>query len=282
MSRVRVATSLHRVLLLAPLAVLLLATAIAHAAKPDRTSAWRDDRDIRIDGFDGDWHGLTTPAKGARIATGFVNDDEWLYVCVQAKDRTARDQIVGQGLVVWIDRDGGKKRTFGIRFPLGRSGGFAGQPPRDRIPEAPPDPGRGGPPPDRLVSQDEFGVLGPGKDDEVRLSTRHAGGIEARVAIHEGTLVYELKVPLKQSGDHPYAIGVEPGAVLRVEMVTPEYRGPMRQGRGPSGGAGGTIGGGGGGWGGGIRGAYPVGADPRVLNPLKLTTSVQLASGPPR
>jgi hypothetical protein len=265
-------------LLVVPLSALLLVTMVAAAAKPERASAWRD-REITVDGFDEDWQGLTAPAKGVKIAVGFVNDADWLYICVLARDTLTRDQITGNGLIIWLDPDSGKKKTFGIRFPVGAPENFAGPPPRGRVQ---PVPGDQTPPParpsDRLVAQDEVTILGPGKNEEHTVPIEHSGGIAARLATHMGALVYELRVPLKRA-EHAYAVGVEPGAVLRVEMQTPEYSGPYRGPRG-RGGLGGTIVIGGG-RGGGIYGGYGGGAvDARALKPLDTTMIVQLAAGP--
>jgi hypothetical protein len=262
---------LARLLLVAPFIALLAATVGVAAGKPERASAWRD-HDIKIDGFDDDWQGLTAPAKGARIAVGFVNDGEWLYVCVQARDTITRDQIHGNGLIIWFDPDGGKKKTFCVRFPVAPPDTFSGPPPRDR---AQPVPGDQAPPPSQLGGQDEVTILGPGKDEEHTVAIDHSGGIAARVALHMGALVFELKVPLNRE-EHPYAVGVTPGAVLRVEMQTAEYRGPFRALRG-RGGMGGTIVIGGG-RGGGIYGGYGNTLDPRALKPMDTTMTVQLAS----
>ena len=261
-----------RLLLVAPFSALLVATVGIAAAKPERASAWRD-HDIKIDGFDDDWQGLTAPAKGARLAGGFVNDGDWIYVCVQARDPLTRDQISGNGLIVWFDPDGGRKRTFGVRFPVAFPDNFAGPPPRDRVQ---PIPGDQASPPRQLGGQDEVTILGPDKNDEHTVQIAHSGGIEARLALHMGALVYELKVPLNRA-EHPFAVGATPGSVVRVELQTPEYRGPYRAPRGQGGMAGGAVAIGGG-RGGGIRGAYGGGFDARALKPLDSTMTVQLAS----
>jgi hypothetical protein len=149
------------------------------------------------------------------------------------------------------------------RGPVPNSGEGAQAPPSER--EAPPVPG-----------QDVIGVLGPGKNDAQLVPIDEAGGIEARVGVHEDLMVYELKVPLKRSAEHPYAPNIEPGQTVRLEIETA----PLRGGMAPTGpyGMGGVIipvRPWGAGWG------MTVGGGRRVATkPIDVTMNVHLARGP--
>jgi hypothetical protein len=155
-----------------------------------------------------------------------------------------------------------------------------------RSPEPVPDrvddqPGAGGGV-EQIGGQDELEILANGKDEGRRMRVEQAGGIAARMALRGGVLVYELKVPLVGSDEHPNAAGVEPGQAVRIEIETPEYRGPMLVPRPGGGTIGVTVG-----WrrgvGAGVYGGYPVANDARLLmKPLNVKTTVQLASGPPQ
>jgi hypothetical protein len=103
-------------------------------------------------------------------------------------------------------------------------------------------------------------------------------GIEVAITRSMATLTYELKVPLHQDADHPYAIGAEPGSEIALGLESPEpERGTFHRpsGRRPEGE--GPPGGGmrppeGGGWGGGRGG----GSGPRQA--LELWATVELAT----
>jgi hypothetical protein len=76
-------------------------------------------------------------------------------------------------------------------------------------------------------------------------------GVDVAIRNEQGTLQYELKVPLARGADHPYAIDAQPGKSIGVGLETGKM--PQRSfGSGRGGGFGG--GGGGGGMGGGGRG----------------------------
>ncbi len=98
----------------------------------------------------------------------------------------------------------------------------------------------------------EMEILGPGKDDRVRMPATGAQGIKAQLAHSSNeNLVYELRVPLKSGTDQPYAIGSDTGKAIGIGFEVAETdRGSMQRGAGgeegrPRGGRGGGGGGGG-------------------------------------
>ena len=82
-------------------------------------STWKD-RDITLDGKGGDWQGAKYYFEEFAVSVGLINDTRHLYVSMMTENPLIRAQIMRQGLTVWIDPKGGKSKTFGIRFPLGR------------------------------------------------------------------------------------------------------------------------------------------------------------------
>ncbi len=257
--------------------LLALLASAALAAATERASTWRE-HEIRIDGQDDDWRGLTMPVKGYKFSLGIVNDGEFLYLCLPTKDSGTRAQITRLGLVVWLDKAGGKRENFGIHFPvaLGRAAkATAPQPPgaeeghdRQEGPERPPP----GPP---VV----VGILGRGGRDAKIVPLDQAGGIEAQLGIHDDLLVYELRVPLTRTDDHPFAPDLSPGDSLRLTIETASYRGPVAPLGVPGGGL--IVGEGGGGVGVGI-GVGGGGGLHGFQNPLRLQMNVRLATGPSR
>jgi len=254
------------------LLVLAVCGAVLYARVLERASTWRD-RDVRVDGSDDDWRGEELPVKGERFSLGVMNDGEWLYLCLPTKDVGTRTTISTMGIVVWLNREGGKKQTFGIHFPVPNPPGARGvrRPPAQAGGE-----GQGREAPregeyQQVAGQDEIGILGPGKNDAHLVPVDQAGGIEARVGVHEDLMVYEVRIPLARTPEHPYAPDLHPGDTVRLKIETAPLRG------GPFGP--GSIGGVmvPGGWG---RGGLP--RRPVVVDPIDMTMNVRLASGPPR
>ena len=260
------------------------------------SSVWRD-REIVVDGSDSDWRGATAYVKGSNLALGIRNDNDYLYACVIMMDRQMQMQMMATGFTVWFDPEGGKEKTFGIHFPLGMQG--------QQPPTAPG--GRGNPSgnPEEVQklleqTQRELEIMGPSKKDRERMLLMQAQGISVKIGSTQGFLVYELKVPLRKSTEHPYAIGVDSGHAVGVGFETTEInlekmREQMDGMAGPPGGGGGMPPGGGGmggppGGGGGMppggggMGGPPGGGRPGMGSPggeqpqgLKLWTRVQLA-----
>jgi hypothetical protein len=239
-------------------AIALLVPAILGASgkKQRIDSHWRD-HEVVIDGDNGEWPGPLVPVdEHQRIDAAAVNDGQFLYVVLSTSDASLRAQIMGQGLIVWFDPDGGDKKTFGIKYPVGmapgempgRGRGFRrGDSSADGAQRA--QPAAAPEPPNRLE------IIGPKKDDAHSFVADKAPGISVKVGRVEGSLVYELKVPLKHSDEFPYALDAR-AAIVGFGLETPKMERPAGDGRG---GMGGFGGGGGGGGGGGIGGRGGMG-----------------------
>src|SRR6478672_11063239 len=145
------------ILLMAPVALVLA------SKRQVVESHWRD-RDIAIDGDNGEWPGpLVAVEENHPLLTGAMNDGQYLYIVLSTSDTTLRRQIFRQGLIVWFDPSGGDKKHFGLKYPVG-------VPPEERG-------GRGGyrateehgttqrPMPVEPEPTDRLEVYGPQKDD---------------------------------------------------------------------------------------------------------------------
>jgi len=243
---------------------------------------------ITIDGRFEDWWGHLDPFGNDPIAVQFLNDGEFLYVRLTASDAATRMQIMRLGMTIWFDSSGGTKKKLGIRYPVVEQG---------QGPPSEPDGGPGGrrrrggegPPPDESgPPRDRVDILGPGKDDARSLMRDHLPGVDVAIHAEQGTLQYELKVPLAGSGDHPYAIGTAPGKTIGVGVETGKLHMPsFGAGRGGGGGGGGGMGGGGrgrggGGMGGGGRGGGGQRGSERPLPPKPLKPWATVTIGPVR
>lgn len=243
-------------------------------------SKWRD-RDIVIDGKSDDWLNAMMYFEEETISLGLLNDENSLYVCMIVDDPFIRGQIVSQGFTLWFDPKGGKKRIFGIKFPLGiREAEMAPEKMEERRVLAKPI--RGEQDSERLSQalrrqMDELEILGPGRDENLRMPVEKAEGIEVKIEVASGMIVYEIKVPLHLSEESPFAIGAKAGDLIGVRLETPkmdlaQMRRRMGGGRSmPGGGRGGMVGGMG-----GMR--MPGGMRPRMPEPLKIRIKVHLAS----
>ena len=129
--------------------------------------------------------------------------------------------------------------------------------------------------PNSPAAADRVDIIGPGKDDARSLTRDHLRGCRRRDSRSEqGTLQYELKVPLARSARSSYAIDTAPGKTIGVGLETGRWlqqlvrRRPRRRIRrrrvaawvaaamGGRGGGGGGMGGGGRGGGGGGETRY--------------------------
>lgn len=234
-------------------------------------STWKD-RDIVLDGKGGEWLGTKYYFEENAISVGLINDTRYLYVSMMTENPMVQSQIMRQGLTVWLDPKGGKAKTFGIKFPLGRQGA---RQEGEMKPGAVMDEDSREEMMQKLQeSMTELEVLGPDERVLEKMDTEDAKGIDVEVRVAAGSFVYELKVPLTSSEEYPYAIGVKAGDVLGVGFLSPKLEMPR-----PSGMRGGGRMPGGGGMppGGGGMGGFGMG--PMMPKNLKIWAKVQLASG---
>ena len=63
-------------------------------------------------------------------------------------------------------------------------------------------------------------IYGAAESDHERMTLMQTGGIDARFQITNGILVYEMKIPLADNGDHPFAIGTKPGSTIGIGFET--------------------------------------------------------------
>jgi hypothetical protein len=239
-------------------------------------STWKD-RDITLDGKGGDWLGAKYYFEDSAVSVGLINDEQHLYVSMMTENPMIRAQVMRQGLTVWIDPQGGKDKTFGIKYPIGRQGEeleserMDAQKIMDEITR------------EEMMqrlqeSMTELEVLGPDEEVLAKMDIEDAKGIEVKMRNAGGTFVYELKIPLSSSEKFPFAIGVETGDVIGVGFLSSKMQ--MKRPSGMRGG--GRMPGSGGGMppGGGIDGMGGRGGMGRMIpQDLKIWAKVQLASG---
>jgi len=239
-------------------------------------SKWRD-REIKVDGKSDDWLGALYYFENKKVSVGFLNDESYIYICMIAEDRLLRAQVMRQGFTIWFDPDGGKEKIFGIKYPIGIQGrGSQEIPMRMREEEQEREKFRE----TFEGSMAELEILGPGKDEQKRMPVEDAKGINIVLKPSSGILVYEIKVPLFASEQHPYAAGARAGSSIGLGLEIPRMdMSAMRErmGGGRPGGIG-MPGGGRGGMGGGGGMGMRSGRRPQMPKGLKVWITVKLAS----
>jgi H/ACA ribonucleoprotein complex subunit 1 len=263
--------------LLAWIAVFITSISLGAAQKAKLMSEWPK-TPVVIDGKDTEWPMLVSIEKDVHLSIAVKNDDQTLYIALITSDAVTALQTLNEGLIVWMDAEGGTKKRFGFRYPVGRPAGSqggnrgryaSGGGERGGQGQTGEQQGQGGreagyvgPPPDpeaiwnraasdgRLMTAE---LLGPEKDQVRTLMLDASPSIRAKIGHAEGMMVYELAIPLATSPESPDGLGVRPGAIIGIGLETPERKAETSGsgGRGGGGYGGGMGGRGGGGYGGG-------------------------------
>ncbi len=250
---------------------LIMSFVFVSCEKYEIKSQWKD-RDIVVDGRSVDWLDTLTFVEEFNVSLGIANDTDYLYICAVVENPLVRMQVMRQGLTVWFDPKGGRKKTIGISFPLGFQGmreppaEFGEEPDIEKLQRTFP------------MSLNELEILGPDRKEKRRMRKAEAEGIDVALNVSSGKLVYELKIPLIKSSDRPYAVNVQPGSSFGIGIETIPRRDMGQSPRRKTGGMRRPVGGGNPGMGGrGGMGQMPGGGRPGMPRNLKLWLSVSLS-----
>ncbi len=261
----------------------LLALCLTSCTNLQFQSEWKD-KNIRIDGRSDDWVGSLTFVDKQNISLGATNDTDFLYICLAAEDQAVISRILRQGMILWFDPEGGKEKTFGIKYPVGRQRMQPGEGEMMR-PENEADLQKMRRA--MMAISNELEIL---QDSRVpiRTSIDKLKGIKISLKRSTGLIVYELKVPLQKNPDLPFAIGAEEGSEIGIGIEVPTMAMNMKRAPGGMGGRGGGMGGRGGSMGGGSmsgrggsmggRSSGMTGQRANMQRGLKIWATVQLAS----
>ena len=197
---------------------------------------------IEIDETNLDWNGLDVlidEKTGSRVA--IANDGTDLYLRFATIDAGIQAQVLRYGLIVWFDGKGGKRRSFGVKYPMkpvmgySESGDYGdGDIPAGREPSIPEDrdvgvgkqrQGRRQPdPPDigklfELVPE-ALEIIGPGENMRMLNNLRQArqSGIFVSLERREGELIYEIRVPLREWNGSIYHVQTDKKGVVGIGL----------------------------------------------------------------
>lgn len=269
---------------------LILAVSSAGCGLTTMDSVWRD-REITIDGIDAgaEWENARHYFEDKKITLGMMNDDAFLYLRLSSRDRAMQSRMMMSGLTIWINAKGNKDKKLGIHYPVSR-GGFprgASQRPEDR---GPGERNQGNPQAMLQEALLNIALTPSGSKEESAMTIVDAEkiGILARIAVGNGNMVYEVRVPLTPIGNSPYSISPDAKGTIGIGFETgkltqgqPSRNGGRGGGMGGIGGRGGDIGGMGRRGGGTGRGSGRGGGmRPMGMEPLELWLKVHTAAKP--
>jgi len=204
------------VLLLSTLCLTMLMMACEEEAKIQ--SSWRD-REVRVDGKDHEWQGSPQYYdEDTRSVISILNDENHVFILLSANKPEIQKQILIQGLTLWLEKDGEKKRKIGVHFPVGiprekrmsisrgaaeEVSGTFGEFPKGAqgsIREFP------------KMEQGEIQLLGPREYEQKTMPLAEISkyGIEVKINETKRHLVYELKMPITKTEENHHAF-LHPG-----------------------------------------------------------------------
>jgi len=271
--------------------------AVVQGKSLDLRSAWSP-APVKVDGTAQGWSANFVPVGNPPILVSLENDAEYLFLCVRTSDPKVKSQVALGGLTVWAEVPGTGAGGMGVRFPMrGRKQG--GEPPHRGEGEQPRPWNEGESPkapPLSAINDDstEFELLGPTREDGLAVARGPDEPVQVAIGDDSGVLVYQVRLPLQPSDEHPVAIGTKAGTpvTLILDTTPPKRQGtpdgeeggargesPWGGGQGPGGyGPGGGMGGP---PGGGMRGRHG-GEGPRGegFKSFKINLAVTLASPP--
>jgi hypothetical protein len=87
---------------------------------------------VKIDAQNKEWHSpLPRYDKNTGINFDIANNDSCLFFILRIADESKQQQILQNGLEVWINMKGKKKKTTGITFPLAQTAAKPGDAPQN-------------------------------------------------------------------------------------------------------------------------------------------------------
>jgi hypothetical protein len=233
---------------------------------------------IVVDGKADDWAGHLFVVEGQKVSLGFLNDRDFLYVCLRTDDSAMERQFLKSGLMIWFDPRGGKNKTLGIKYPVGLT-------PKEMRMWRGEERGDAEQAGEFEGSLSDLEIFRQGQSEPESLDIADAEGIEIKASTAGKHFVYELRIPLASPGQDSLGLGAQPGGTIGIGFETgkvelsglPRRPGGMIGGTGgmpPTGGFGGFGGRGGMGRAGRLR---PN--EPQIPEELKVWATVMLSSG---
>jgi hypothetical protein len=170
---------------------------------------------INIDGSIVDWEEIPVVSADDNGVFNFklCNDNDYFYATFYSRNLHLGGRIKTMGMKLWIDSTGGKNKKTGLFF---RGGPEFSEMRDSTLPEKRFGGKRMGfPGEDRPIEREKFAVINNEGDADFILKDG-SNGPAIEYGISNGTLIYELKIPLRVKGLENFAIGAGPGDVVSL------------------------------------------------------------------
>ena len=238
------------------------------------------DQEVNIDGSEAEWVSSLQPVAEENFAIGILNDDENLYVSLVTANLQVRNKIMALGMTLWLDPTGGTDKNVGIRFPMGILETGLPLNPFTMMQEQ------------ELVEQmfneslTELEIVGGKGEDTKRWLRSEIPGMELAASSNQGTLVYEIKIPLN---NEQLGFSLDPASAqqIGIGLETPRFqreeleRARQQPSASSQGGGYGQYGAGGSGFGGNQNDVGPLPTERNILevtSPTKFWATFSLAT----
>ena len=190
-----------------------------------------------IDGKHKDWKNSHDILDNQTLYADIKNDDSFLYISLITGDPNIKRQL-RRGLIVWIDSEANKDKRFGIKFPVREFNEQRNDKSKqkNRQMRNPPN-------------HSDIEIYNEDSKRFIQYSIHEVNPIEIKLKSSFSELIYELKIPLKETENAPFAIDVKDFSDISVgfETFKPKMNkkmmgqrgtrkggsGGMKQGRGP-------------------------------------------------
>jgi hypothetical protein len=191
-------------------------------------------------------------SKKGKLCYFISNDNDNVHLYIKVEDAAAQNRILREGLIIWINMEGKKKKEMGVVFPLGSQN--SGKNKRPDMNESMTN--TDGTPVTPLSMANTIELIGFTGESERRFPSANADNFNGVIKYDkDGILQYKLvmpviKLPLRNSresdGAMPFAIGIEYGKEPIAGGASGEYGPPPSSGIPQGGSRGGSRGGPGG------------------------------------
>lgn len=200
------------------LALLTSLLTISCSSSDTLISNW-DNNNVIIDGSSEEWLKDLKHDSDNKIAYGFKNDSEFLYMCI-VFDEPSKLLLMRAGAIVWFEGEDDSK-TFGIKYPLRKLSDDRNEQninrellnrenPNERIQKY-------------FKNQNELSIVNNEKYPLGQFPIKmNKEGIQLQIGFYQERFVYELRIPLRNNNQYLYCVDADAGEKIVVKFETEE------------------------------------------------------------
>jgi len=202
--------------------LLIIVFSLSNCSSGKEVQSSTSNKNVVIDGLKNDWEGKLIFDSKSKIAVGFQNDKENIFLCFTTNDRANIMKILRLGLTIWFEPKGDGK-TIGIKYPLFDMDNVRDVPLRNELLDNEREN-----PDERfkkiLLSQNEISIVNEDDYPLYLIGNNDEKNIQAKIDVSGGTFIYELKVPLSTNKHAKYFIESAPNEKIKIGIVSNELK----------------------------------------------------------